>query len=331
MVYRRIPTTLTALVFVITMTALLLRSTTVLAATPTAQPNSPNGQGIEISPPVIDIKADPGQSIKANIRIRNVTSGDLTVRGQVDDFGAKGEDGEPDLLLGETAATRYSVKFWIPSVPSFTLKSQEVRTAEVQINVPANAEPGGHYGVVRFTGLPPNVDGTGVSLSASIGALILLRVSGNITEQLSITDFYASKHDARKGFFETGPITLNERIKNEGSIHVKPSGYVEVYNTFGKRVQHLAISDPPHNILPDSIRKFSQTTDKKFMFGRYTVKFKASYGDNKSISSRTISFWVIPYRLIAALLIALLTLLFLLRLGIKRYNRFIVEQARNKK
>ena len=300
-----------------------------LAAAPT-QPSQANGQGIEISPPVIELNANPGQTITTNIRLRNVTSGDLLVKGRADDFGAKGEDGEPEILLDETEATRYSVKFWIPNVPDLTLKSQEVKTAQIQIKVPANAEPGGHYGVVRFTGLPPDLQGTGVSLSASIGSLVLLRVSGNITEKLNTAEFYTSAKGKKHSFFEYGPITLTERLKNDGSVHVKPAGYVDIKDIFGKQVAHLPISDPARNVLPGSIRKFDQTLDKHFLFGRYTAKFSTAYGSGGKLESPTIAFWVIPYKLIAIIIIGLILFILALRYGIRRYNRYIISQARRK-
>ncbi|HUC19877.1 MAG TPA: hypothetical protein VMR98_00060, partial [Candidatus Polarisedimenticolaceae bacterium] len=169
-------------------------------------PSAAAAQGLEISPPVIEVKADPGQTLTLQIRLRDVSSGPLVVRAGADDFGAKGENGDPQILLDEEEATRYSLKFWVQPLPSFSLVPQEVKTIPVKIVVPANAEPGGHYGVIRFTGTPAALEGTGVSLTASIGALVLLRVSGEITEQLKAVDFYTSKEAKKAGFFETGPI-----------------------------------------------------------------------------------------------------------------------------
>jgi hypothetical protein len=153
------------------------------AATTPAPAAGSSGQGLEISPPVLELSANPGETLTANIRVRNVTQGELIAKGKADDFGAgKEEDGQPNLLLNETGATRFSLKYWVQGVPDLRLASHELKTATIKIAVPANAEPGGHFGVVRFTALPPDLEGTGVALSASVGALILLKVSGAITE-----------------------------------------------------------------------------------------------------------------------------------------------------
>lgn len=311
--------------------ASLLAASILMPAIVLAQQNpSTPGQGLEISPPLIELSANPGQTITANIRIRNVTRGELVVNGKADDFGAKGEEGEPQLLLDEKEAGPYSLKFWVPQVPSFRLVPGEVKTAQVNIVVPANAEPGGHYGVIRFTGTPPELEGTGVSLSASIGTLVLLKVSGEISENLSVEEFFASYNGKKGGFFETGPITLTERLRNTGSVHVKPVGYVEVFDLFGKRIAQLPISNPARNVLPDSVRKFEQKIDRKNLFGPYKAKFSADYGNGKKLESKVMTFWVVPYKLILLIVLILIALVLGLRHGIKRYNRWVIAQARKR-
>jgi hypothetical protein len=312
--------------------AVLIAGTSLVqAATPAAPVPQGVAQGLEISPPVKELQADPGQTVSFPIRLRDVSSGALVVKATADDFGAKGENGDPKILLDEKEASRYSLKFWVQPLPNLTLVPQEVKTVTVNIAVPANAEPGGHYGVIRFTGTPPELEGTGVSLTASIGALVLLRVSGDIKEQLEVAEFYTSKPGksgpSRASFFETGPINFTERLRNTGSVHSKPAGYVDVYNTFHKRIARLPVSNPARNVLPDSIRRFEQQLETKSLFGRYTAQMNASYGNNKKLSSQTISFWVVPYKLLAVILFALIVLIVLLRQGVRRYNQWIIRQA----
>ena len=298
------------------------------ATAPASTPSATAGQGLEISPPVLELNANPGQTVNASIKLRNITSGPLVVTGQADDFGAKNETGSPEILLNETGATRYSLKYWIASVPSLTLQSQQEQTLSIPIVVPANAEPGGHYGVIRFTGLPPNVSGSGVSLSASLGALVLMRVAGNIVEQLQNTQFFASQNGHTSSFFEYGPITLSERISNTGDVHVQPVGSVSVYDTFGRRIAQLPVNSLAGNILPGSIRRFDQTLNKRYLFGHYHATYSVVYGANKKTLTSSMTFWVIPWRLIIIIIVLLLALVLLIREGLRRYNRYIIGHAR---
>ncbi len=54
-----------------------------------------------------------------------------------------------------------------------------MKNLPITINVPANASPGGYYGVIRFTATPGKLDQSGVALSASLGALDFIRVNGD--------------------------------------------------------------------------------------------------------------------------------------------------------
>ena len=318
----------------------VVSSSLALAATPapTAAPKaSGSGQGLEISPPVIELSADPGQTITATIRVRNVASGPLIAKGKADDFGAGAtEDGQPRLLLEEQGATRYSLKYWISSVPDLKLAPQELKTATVNIAIPKNAEPGGHFGVIRFTAVPPDLDGTGVALSASVGALVLLKVSGNVKDDLNLAEFSTGALDAKglirtkTNFFETGPVGFLVRLRNSGTVHEKGTGGITVTDTFGNNVATVAVNEKGGNVLPDSVRRFEQSLAKKNLFGRYNAKLSLTYlGGQKKIDSTT-SFWVIPWKLILIVIITLVILFFGLKYALGKYNQKIIAQSRRR-
>lgn len=288
------------------------------------------GQGIEISPPLIELNVDPGQTTSFDIRLRNVTTGTLLTKGSVEDFVAEGEEGKPKLLLDKNAEpSPYTFKPWVKSIPDLTLVSQEAKTSKVTLNVPKDAAPGGHYGVIRFSALPPELEGSGVSLSASIGTLVLINVSGDATKKATLAEFYAAQNGKKNSFFEQGPITFVERIRNEGNVHFKPVGTLRVTNMFGKEVKVLSVNERSGSILPGSVRRFEQQLDKKQLFGRYKVEANIQYS-GQSLSGN-LSFWVIPYKLIAICLGILILLILGLRTGLKRYNRFIIGKAGDQK
>ncbi len=311
-----------AIVIVSSLIILLIPNLTAAAN----QPAVPAGQGLEISPPLIELKADPGQTVSTQIKLRNVTKGALVTKDEINDFVAAGENGEPKLLLDQNEQSPYSIKNWLSTIPSVTLQPGEQKVIPITMNVPMNASPGGHYGVVRFTGRPPEIEDTGVSLSASIGSLILVNVSGNVSEQAKISDMYTASGDKRRSIFEYGPINIVEKIQNTGNVHFKPKGTVRLTNMFGKEVASYQLNDKSGNVLPGSTRKFDQTYNKKLLFGRYKAQADVVYGSDSKILSRTISFWVIPYKLILIVIALIVLIIF----GIKRYNRHIVKRAGKK-
>lgn len=302
-----------------------------------AQANNSNtgGQALEISPPVINLSANPGQTIETKITLRDVSKTSLIVTGQVNDFIAAGEDGIPKLLIEEGEKSPYSIKDWIRPLNQLILKSKELKNLPVVIKVPANAAPGGYYGVVRFTATPPELKDTGVSLSASLGALILLRVNGEAKEGLGIEEFSVNKNGKTGTLFESAPFNFMERLKNIGNVHEQPSGQVTIKDMFGNKVAIVNINLPPRNVLPQSIRKFEQPLNdevigNRILFGKYTADLKVSYGSNKQFVTKSITFWVIPYRLIAFILVVLIGGFIFLRITIKRYNSHIIKKSQRK-
>lgn len=299
----------------------------------TAQPaHAEAGQAFSISPPLIELKADPGQTVTTKIKLTNVSSEELLIKVQFNDFGAKDETGAPSIIFDDTKSTAYSLRNWIGSPAPFKVKSKETKTIEFPVQVPKDAEPGGHYATIRFTGTSTALEDSGVALNASIGTLVLMQVSGDIKEDASVVDFFTSSN-----FFESAPIGFTERLKNNGNIHVKPTGTVEVKNMFGETVANLPVNgnpkdqkDQPKSILPQSIRRFEQTLSGQWLFGSYTATLKLKYGDSGKELTATKTFWVIPYKLIILVLVGLAALVFGLRFALRRYKQKILSDAGHK-
>jgi hypothetical protein len=303
-----------------------------------AQQNNNGGQALEIAPPVLNLAANPGQTLKAQISLRDVSSGALLVTGEVNDFTASDkEDGTPTILTDQDEPSPYSMKSWIAPLPKLLLEPRQIENLPVTIRVPANAAPGGYYGVVRFTATPPELEGTGVSLSASLGALVLLRVNGDAKENLAIEQFEVTTSgklsaDKPKTMFESTPLVFVQRIKNNGNIHEQPVGQVTITDMFGKKIAAVNVNLEKRNILPQTIRKFEQKLDKsvigtKKLFGKYTATLTMTYGEKKQTVTSQTTFWVIPYTLIGVGIIVLVGGFLTLRFMIQRYNRHIINQA----
>ncbi|MEK9195932.1 MAG: hypothetical protein AAB914_01050, partial [Patescibacteria group bacterium] len=209
---------------------------------------------------------------------------------------------------------------------NITLAPGQRENIEVTIAVPKDASPGGHYGVVRFTGSPPELEGTGVSLSASVGTLVLVNVSGNVTQSAKVAELYTSQNGKRRSLFEYGPVTVTTRVQNNGNVHFKPKGTVQVTNIFGKNVYLGQLNQDNRTALPGSIRKFDQTIDKKFMFGKYTITADVVYGTDSQITSEKTTFWVVPYKLIGMVIFGIILLILIFRY----YNKFIIRRANKK-
>ncbi len=321
-------------IIAITTACLTLFGVLVWSTPQVAAQNAPEvGQALEIAPPVLNLRANPGEIIKAQISLRDVSTSKLLVKNEINDFVAAGEDGTPKILIEPGEESPYSIKSWISPLPQLTLKPKQIEQLTVTITVPQNAAPGGYYGVIRFTAEAPEITQTGVALSASLGALVLLRVNGEAKESIAIEEFYAAAGGNRNWLFEGAPIQFFERIKNTGTVHQQPRGQIAITDMFGQKIANLNVNLENRNVLPGSIRKFDQPLDStvignKILFGRYTATLSMTYAPNQPAVETTISFWVIPYKLIAMVVGGLVIAFFGVRYGLRRYNESIINRSR---
>ena len=313
-------------------TSLALVAAAIAAAPVLAQTPPAPGQALEIDPPVLDIRGNPGETIKQQIRIRDISTSKLLVRNNINDFVAAGEDGTPNILLDEGETSPYSIKNWISPLPELTLKPREVQPLTVTVTIPQNAAPGGYYGVIRFTAEAAELTQSGVSLSASIGTLVLLRVNGTAKESMGMEEFYASSAGNRGTLFESAPVQFTARIKNTGNLHEQPRGQITVKDMFGQVVGTPNVNLENRNVLPGSIRKFESPLDEtvignKLLFGRYTADLVMTYANGQKTTA-SLDFWVVPYKLIIIVVVSLILAFFLIRFAIRRYNQTIINQSR---
>ncbi|HEU5005004.1 MAG TPA: hypothetical protein VFT49_02890 [Candidatus Saccharimonadales bacterium] len=314
----------------IAITTVLSSSTPAILAAAATSNAATSGQALEIAPPVITMTVNPGQVVHTQLQLRDIASGDLYVTGQTNDFVAAGEDGTPKILLNNNENDPYSLKDWITPPAALTLQPKQIKTLPITINVPANASPGGHYGVIRFSAVPPELKGTGVSLSASLGSLVLLTVNGNIQHKLAIQQFSVSKNGKAGHLFQSTPLTLTEVIKNTGNVHEEPTAVITVKDFFGRTLAGVSVNYAKRNVLPGSSRKFVEPLDKTAygshrFFGRYTATMKLTYANNQTLTS-SVSFWVIPYKLIFIIIILLIAGFFFVRYLVRRHDEKVMRR-----
>lgn len=292
--------------------------------------------GVIISPPLIEKQADPGSIFSDSIKVTNPnTTADLLVTVNVEDFMAKGEDGQQTFIDPAENNSSFSLGKWITvSEKSFTLKANESKTVNYSINIPKDFEPGGHYGVIFFS--PKLASGATAGSNAvtaipKIGALILFTIPGAISYNGQISTFEAGKKTdsafiAKKFFIDSNNIIdYLTKFQNSSPIHVKPLGNITVKNMFGKEVGKMAVNEKTGNVLPGSIRKFENQSEIKHGFGLYNASVTLAYGENETATA-TYSFWIVPWKETAGSIVVLIVLIWIIRhLSWKKKNKQVIS------
>lgn len=272
---------------------------------------------ITVSPPSFDFGLNPGVKESNVIKVTNPSDADLELEVKVENILGTTDVGQVRFTEEET---EFSLSSWVTVSPSrFQLKAKETRTVTFTINVPANAEPGGHYGSVLIGTVAAIGGTTGSATVQRVGSLLLVRVSGQASEKATIANFASKtfvgeweeirsqdnttvfyvpreeKLDQEKpsSYFSQGPVAFDLTVKNGGNVHIRPSGFVTIYNLFGKKVAELAIE--PRNVFPGVERKITVIwPEDKLWGGYYRAQLTAVYGQGNQALTSTTSFWAFP-------------------------------------
>jgi hypothetical protein len=308
------------------------------ATTPAPTASSVGGNGMKVSPVRTDITINPGQSSTVTVNVQNVTSVPANLQVLVNDFVAdKNESGQPAIILDATKyAPSHSLKRFITTpIPNLTLQPNEQKAVKVTITVPKDAVGGGYFGAIRFA--PASVtNDKNISLAASVGSLILLRVPGDIKDDLRLASLDVRKGDSVKILFTNGKkIKAAVRFENKGDVQEAPFGKI-VLKQGDKILQTTEINntDPRGNVLPDSIRKFEIDLTKVGSFGKYNVQGNFGYGTTGQLLSGQTTFYVVPVPIIILAVAAVLLILFLifgLPKMVRRYNQNVIRRANRRR
>jgi hypothetical protein len=271
--------------------------------------------GMVVHPSNFDISGAPGNTVTDTVTLDNLQSQTIKVKIETRNFFAEGEEGAVNLTTDDTS---YSLAKWIKVEPETAeIKAHESKTFTFKVTVPKNAEPGGHFGSIVFTTVPPAVKGTGASLSMEVASLISLEIPGDVKEKAIVESFTVDK-----SFYEFGPVIFSTRVNNQGGRHIVVNGSIVVKGWFGQN--YVIPLNPPENILPSATKRIESVLKNKLLVGPFTAKFIATYGSKGGQLNAGVEFTAFPVRYG----IAVLVILFILLLARKRIAAIIKISAK---
>ena len=276
-------------------------------------------QSFQISPPTANFAGDPGSQSKGTVKVTNLTDSPISLKIGKQNFVAKGEEGEIELV--DDANPLYSLAPWFNiGVASIDVPARATREVSYTVDLPDRAQPGGRYGSIIFSSAPPKLPSgvSGATVQQNIAALVFQRINGKAIEKLDVKSFAPDKE-----FYEFGPVKLTARLENTGNVHEKAIGTIKIKNMLGMTVDTIPLSE--HFVIPGAIRRLHNDwpaagKSKPFMIGRYTAELEATYGSGQKLAAST-SFVVFPWKAAAAILSALILLILLFWRGRRRFGR----------
>jgi hypothetical protein len=301
--------------------------------------NADGAFNVVVSPPSVALEATPGSTVSTDLKIQNHGLSTEHVKVTVMRFGASGQDGTPSLLdlkPGDDFAS------WAHfSTTHFDAEPNVWKTVKMTISPPVGSAFGYYYAVIfSRDGADKQIQPKQANLLGAVASLVLLDVqSPGAVRKADITEFSTS-HNIN----EFLPVDFVTRMHNTGNTHVATRGNI-IISKGGKEVALLEVNLNKGYILPDSYRKFTnswndgtpvyitKTADgkvvldaqghpvqslnwdkfslSKLRIGEYTAKLVMVYDDGKGDVSTeaTLSFWVIPWRIIGGFVLVGLLIL----------------------
>lgn len=280
---------------------------------------------LSISPLKHELTIEAGKEKSEIIKVTNNSDKAITLYSSKEDFIAGDDTGTPTFVKPQNQTSDvYSLSNWINiEEQNLTLAKGETREVRFSVKVPANGEPGGHYGAIFFS--PGAPSGAQVAVVQRLGVLLLVNVPGNIQIAGSMESFQIGKLSDKKftesSSFTAFPITFGTKFKNEGNTHLKPSGKIELVDENGevlksvgkeaitnqngafigeKMVDYIPVNDELGNVLPKSERRFESTWEGfGYLYtdptdGKQVVKFKnltEYYADKAAEKRAFLQFW----------------------------------------
>ena len=239
-----------------------------------------------VNPTRIEFTTSPGQRLTGSFKFWNGTDNLLPVHLEATDYSAQDDAGHI-LVEGEEDRAN-SLKDWVhPDYPDLTVFPKQEITLDFSIDVPVNADPGSHWGALLVVTVPVS-SGNGAAIQTRIALLLLVKVLGDVREQMTLESFSAPR------FLQGPPVDVAARFRNEGTVHEAPSGSIEVRNMFGGLVATGTL--PVRNVLPGAVRKVEASVGEGLWLGRYSVLLHATYGDNGQELVSNLYVWVVPWR-----------------------------------
>jgi len=237
-----------------------------------------------VAPHTFELEVTRGQILENKIKVLNQSEVAIPMATRITDFTAAEETGQ--MIFDEASQDpSFASRFWIKiENPNFILDPGETEEVKFSVEVPENAEPGGHYAVVLFEpqlpsyyfkeGQPRAIPVIGVLflISVKVEGLIepetpLTVVEFNIPENLHLkrlenflvgfiglfTEVIAAEKQAFS-IVETSHLPFTLRIKNNDIYHTKPKGKLLILTGSDKIAGETEIKET--TVLPGKIRQF---------------------------------------------------------------------------
>jgi hypothetical protein len=230
---------------------------------------SENEVEISVSPAIIEVAANPGDTIERSISIRNSSEQPLPITIEINSL--LNYDGVKDsqYLLSDSSS-------WIDvDTSSIIAEPNSVKNLNLTFTIPDKASAGGHYAQINLRALTLQKDSSQRTslVIPEVVASVLMNISGDIKESYEFDSKNVFPMFITPNNFEK----LSFSVKNTGNTHGLITPTLVLTNKAGeeKRIQLSS-----ELLLPGSTKVFSEPWQSPGEYGLYTAHLESTVANS---------------------------------------------------
>lgn len=256
--------------------ALTLCSTLLVTGAAFSAPVSAvDAESMTISPVALPHTVDAGSTVQDKFTVINDGNTEYDFIVYAAPYSVSNYSYNPDYIsLKDNTDAFQWVQF---DQTSWTLKPGDRIDIPYTLRIPADAAPGGHYGVLFAETQPTEADGTQILRKKRIGTVLQMTVNGDYITAGKTTDTMIDWIQF------SPPLTAIARIENTGNVDFKATTIMRAKDVFGN-TKYQAASE--NTVYPKTIRDVKPAWDKAPWLGLYKVELETKVLDKSQISEQ---------------------------------------------
>lgn len=265
---------------------------------------------LSLSPPLLEVMLQPGKSITQAYEVKNQGSSTLYLKSFISPFLPDPESGQ--IVYQDLLSPGQQPEFKLNNAniglnDTFVLQAGESQQLVLKVTAPKDLAENDYYFTffVSHSNKGGLVQRTTSNFQAQVGAHLLLTVtqSGQLELKGEIREFQALPKIADLGSL----IKFKVAIANQGSAFFKTAGQIEIFDSLGKKRKELLLR--PDNVLASSQKELTCLDEfcefSSFFPGRYRAKLTIAPSGLKPVITQTLIFWIVPFKIILVIIIAI--------------------------
>ncbi len=287
--------------------------------------DSPNGFSLQVTPSPLIATLTPGKTQTLELKIRNGNSVAEDLKMGIRAFSVDNNTGEITIADDGKEEVENFISF---EQETFRVEAGEWMTQRLLVETPEDAGFSYSFAVLISRQEPSEKLEGGSNIEGSVAVFTLLNVDRpDAVKKLELSNFLSVKKS-----YEYLPAEFELSIKNTGNTNVQPGGSIYIGRTGEEQQPEAVLQINPNGgyVVPDSVRVLQESWNdgfpsrneqgklvwdwsklNKLKIGRYTAKAVLVYDDGSRdvpIES-SVTFWVLPWKILVGLLIILIILI----------------------